>query len=86
MPTLASCLFSARIIPIRRQHFWPVALSNPQQRFHRDLPICRITLRFRQRSDVFGGVAIRQQLRPSGRMIGSMNRLNHAGDAKIKTR
>ena len=48
------------------QHFRPVALGHQQQRFHRDLPIGVIMLGFRQRGDVFGGVAQRQQLAPVG--------------------
>jgi hypothetical protein len=40
-----------------RQHFRPVALGDQQQRFHRDLPIGGIMFGFRQRGDVFGGVA-----------------------------
>jgi hypothetical protein len=61
-----------------RQHFRPVAFGNQYQRFHRDLPIGSIVLGFRQRGDVFGGVAQRQQLRPSGKTMGSTNRLNQA--------
>ena len=51
-PTTAYCgpfLFNARITADPRQHFRPVALGDQQQRFHRDLPIGSIMLRFRQR-------------------------------------
>jgi hypothetical protein len=58
-----------RLVPVQRphhpnprQHFRPVALGDQHQRFHRDLPIGRIMVGFRQRGDVFGGVAQRQQL------------------------
>ena len=61
-----------------RQHFRPVALGDQQQRFHRDLPVGGIVLGFRQRGDVFGGVAQRQSSRPSGKTMGSTNRLNQA--------
>jgi hypothetical protein len=60
-----------RLVPVQcfhngdpRQHFRPVALGDQHQRFHRDLPIGGIMFRFRQRGDVFGGVAQRQQFAP----------------------
>jgi hypothetical protein len=41
-----------------------------------DLPVGRIMLGFGHRRDVFGGIAWRQESRPPGTTMGSMNRLN----------
>ena len=42
-----------------REQRWPVLFCDQQQRFHRGLPFVGIVFRFRQFSDVQGGIAQR---------------------------
>jgi hypothetical protein len=44
-----------------REQRWPVKFRDQQQRFHRGLPFVGIVFRFRQFSDVLGGIAQRAQ-------------------------
>ena len=61
--------------PDPRKHRWPVMLSNQQQRFHRGLPIVGIVFRFRQFSDVLGGIAQRAQRLLSARQYDRIKKL-----------
>ena len=63
-------LFSAFMTAIRASISGPSRSATSNSASICDLPIGRIMLGFRQRGDVFGGVAQRQQLAPVGQNDG----------------